>query len=202
MKLRTLTILVLAAALTVLTCPAWGQDVCQTVAGNEIVNCGFEFGGNAFTGWTWTGNTGFTAVTTYPPYVYSGNYAALMGPVGSDGYFTQNPGGNAFTFAFRQDPSYWLLDSIEAVDLGSLGGGLNLWYVQFSLANLGGPTNDFTVYWNGVDVGPSLVDVDAFPYEVFSGYLVGSSVPEPGSLILMGSGLLGLAGVIRRKLGA
>ena len=196
MKLRTLTILALVAALPLLTCPAWGADVCQSVAGNVIVNCGFETGD--FTGWTWTGNMGFTGITTSS---YSGTYAAIMGPVGSDGFFTQGFAGNTFTFAFRQDPSYWLLDSVMAVDVGSLGGDLNLWYVQFALANLGGPINDFTVYWNGVDVGPSLVDADAFPYTLYSGYLVGYSIPEPGSLVLMGSGLLGLAGVLRRKFG-
>lgn len=31
-------------------------------------------------------------------------------------------------------------------------------------------------------------------------YVVSNTVPEPGSLVLFGSSLLGLAGVIRRKL--
>ena len=30
--------------------------------------------------------------------------------------------------------------------------------------------------------------------------LIGTQVPEPGSLIMLGTGVLGLAGVIRRKL--
>lgn len=38
-------------------------------------------------------------------------------------------------------------------------------------------------------------------YQALDDISVSPSVPEPGSLILMGSGILGLAGVIRRKLG-
>jgi hypothetical protein len=34
-----------------------------------------------------------------------------------------------------------------------------------------------------------------------TGVDVEGTVPEPGSLILMGSGVLGLAGVLRRKIG-
>jgi PEP-CTERM motif len=134
-------------------------------------------------------------------YAYSGNYGAALGPVGSDGYLTQTFQGNTFTFQYRQDPSYWGLDSIIVQDVEDLGGGLNLWYVQFALANSGGTPNDFTVLWNGSDVGPDLVNFGTFPYTLYGGYLEGTSTPEPGTLILMGSGLLGLAGVIRRKLG-
>ena len=40
------------------------------------------------------------------------------------------------------------------------------------------------------------------PYQYVTGADVeGQGVPEPGSLILMGSGVLGLAGVLRRKIG-
>jgi len=187
---------VLLACLTLITLPVLALDVCQTDPNNHVSNCGFEYG---FLNWTLTGNTGFTGVAG-PPYNYSGNYGAYLGPVGSDGFLTTTFAGNTLTFGFRQDPSYWGLDSVFADDLGSLGNGLNLWYVQFALANFGGPTNDFTVYWNGVDAGPDLVDSQAFPYTLYSGFLVGESLPEPGTVILFGSGAVGLFGLLRRKL--
>ena len=173
---------------------------CDQVAGNVIQNCGFELGN--FNGWTQGGNTGFTFVTNSAPYVHSGMYGAQLGPVGSVGTLTQMFQGNTLTFAFREDPSYWGLDDVIFVDVGSCGPGCNIWDAGFWLYNDGGTPNRFTVFWNGANVGPSLVNVGGFGYTLYRTRLQGYSTPEPGSLILMGSGLLGLAGVVRRKLRA
>lgn len=119
-----------------------------------------------------------------------------MGPVGSDGYLTQNVGDNS-----------------------------TLYSISFWLKNDGGTPNDFTLFWNNTNVGPSLVNVSAFDYTQFSYTLPGNvgagsntlsfqfrqdpggwelddivvrnvgSIPEPGSLILFGSGILGFAGM-------
>ena len=183
----------LVAALALLALPAFAQDVCQTWAGNQIVNCGFETGD--FTGWTQFGDTSFTFVDGNP---FSGNDGAWFGPVNSNGGIFQNVGATNET----------------------------LYYVHFELANLGGTPNFFTVFWNGVDVGPDLTNAPAFGYTLVSGVLLGNPCvgcntfaidtfqlpsywnvdsvfvgsPEPGTLMLFGSGALGLLGLVRRKI--
>ena len=57
------------------------------VVGNLVQNSGFETGD--FTGWAQSGNTGATFVGT-GSYAHSGTYGAALGPVGSDGYLSQN----------------------------------------------------------------------------------------------------------------
>ena len=76
-------------AMTNITAP------CDSVPGNLIVNCGFETGD--FTGWTQSGNTGFTSVTGSFGRIApnSGNFPACMGPVGSDGLLSQTFGTQA-----------------------------------------------------------------------------------------------------------
>jgi hypothetical protein len=131
-----------------------------TVAGNLVANSGFQTGD--FTGWTQSGKLGFTFVTTNPTYVWSGTYGAQLGPVGSDGFLTQRIWGNTYTYALRQDPAYWGMDSTVVQPVAFLGGGLELFFVSFWLESDGGTPNEFTVFWNGVDVGPSLVDAGQF----------------------------------------
>ena len=46
-----------------------------------------------------------------------------------------------------------------------------------------------------------LTEFQNTPYQYVTGVDVEGTVPEPGSLVLMGSGVLGLAGLLRRKIG-
>jgi hypothetical protein len=193
MKMRASLLALLLAVFALTAASAWDKSVCDGVAGNLVTNCGFETGD--FSGWTFTGSTSTNGVTNFMP--HSGKFAAFLGQERSHGFLTQNVGTNA-----------------------------TLYDLSFYLDNLGDATNDFTVFWNGVDIGPDLMNAAPFSYTKFSFQLAGnagsnslrfsfrnddlywflddvvvtSAVTEPSSLILMGSGLLGLAGLVRRKL--
>lgn len=67
---------------------------CLTMSGlkagfQAIDNGGFETGD--FTNWTRSGNLGATLVSG--PYANSGNFGAQLGPVGSEGFLSQNVTG-------------------------------------------------------------------------------------------------------------
>ena len=138
MKLRA-TVLLFAAFCFLVTSPAWAQipSICDGTPGNLVANCGFETG--SFSSWSHTGNLGFTGVSPYPSnYVNSGLFGAQLGPIGSDGFLTQNVWGNSWTFAFRQDPAYWGLDDITVTFVGSCGAGCGVYNASFYLYNDGG----------------------------------------------------------------
>jgi len=88
-----------------------------------IANGGFETGD--FSGWTQSGNTNSTSVTTNSAYKSSGYYGAKCGPIGSLGFLSQ--------------------------DLNTLAGQTYL--VSCWLNNpSGGTPNEFQILWDGVKV--------------------------------------------------
>jgi hypothetical protein len=193
MRLKTLLVVV---ALTMLVCApaAFGQ--------NLLTNGSFQNG--SFSGWGTDGNFEDTEVVSGPFYVYTGSqdadgFYAVLGPVGSDGSleqsFTTTP-GQQYTFSFwlaavGDDPSdfsaMWDGTTIYSATDPNTGGAWTL----FSFTETG--TGHDTITFNFRD-DPEYIALDNVSVTPQSG-----TVPEPSSLLLMGSGALGLAGVIRRK---
>lgn len=174
-----------------------------TFASNLVTNGSFETGD--FSGWTPGGNFTFTQVVSGPFYVYSGaedgNFYATLGPVGADGTLSQTIAttpGQQYTFSF------WLNavgDSPSDFSAFYDGNPLftsvnpntgNVW-TEFTFTVTG--TGSDTILFSFRD-DPAWIALDNISVTPTSG-----GVPEPASLMLLGTGLLGLGGTIRRKLG-
>ena len=194
--MRVNTLLAFVAAVLVLCAPmAFGQ--------NLLSNGSFETGD--FSGWTTTGNFEFSQVVSGPFYVYSGaqdgNFYATFGPVGSDGGISQSfatTAGAQYTFSFYlaaigDDPSdvsvFWDGTQVYGATDPNTGGN----YQLFSFSETG--TGSDTVSFNFRD-DPAYIALDNVSVTQQST----GTVPEPSSFMLLGSGVLGLAGVIRRKM--
>jgi hypothetical protein len=103
-----------------------------------------------------------------------------------------------------------IFDDVTGNDVGNC-------YVGRKLANGKSCTVELALTVSGVaptlshpgEVGVSIIDITVGAEGVDTGLLTGTGqfavevdyAPEPGSLLLLGTGMLGLAGVVRRKLG-
>jgi len=169
---------------------------------NLLTNGSFETAD--FTGWTTGGNFIDTFVVSGPFSHYSsaedGQFYAVLGPVGSDGTLSQTFAttvGAHYTFSFwfasvGDNPSDFTASWDSTAVLGPLTNpNTGVTWTEFSFTEIGTGSDSITFSFRDDPAYMALDNVSV------SG---ASTTPEPGSLMLLGSGLLGVAGVVRRKL--
>ena len=194
----------------------------QASADNLLVNGDFSSGD--FTGWTigttsnGTWGQGYPIVTSWP--LGGGN--AVQGEVGqlsSNGLYeggiltqTFNSGAGAATLSFdwaamgdgtheNADGGLFRLvldgTTLAQFDVGDIMANDLFNGTLTANANLTAGQHTFEI-----DVlRPYTTIPGGTPYQYVTNADVEGTVPEPGSLMLMGTGVLGLAGVLRRKIG-
>ncbi|HSY14269.1 MAG TPA: DUF642 domain-containing protein [Verrucomicrobiae bacterium] len=171
---------------------------------NLVTNGSFETGD--FSGWTVSGDTTFTGVcdvSTCPGGFApeDGNYAAYFGPVGDTATISQTIAttpGDSYSLSFYLanpeggTPNYFNV-TFGNSSFSFTNFGVAFGWQQFTLTTLA--TSDQTNLSFTFRNDPSYWFLDNITVQQSGG-----TTPEPGTFVLFGSGILGLAGMVRRKL--
>jgi hypothetical protein len=198
MRPKTLLVVVALAVAFMFSAP-------KTFAQNLLTNGSFET--SDFTGWTTGGNFEDTEVVSgaFDSYTgaQDGQFYAVMGPVGSDGTLSQtisDVAGGHYTFSFwfasvGDNPSDFTAswDGTPLLSLTNPNTG-SAW-TQFSFAVTGTGTD--TIQFAFRD-DPAFMALDNVSVSTAGG---GGTTPEPSSILLLGTGVVALGGMARRKLG-
>jgi hypothetical protein len=182
-------------ALLVLSTAAFGSVTISTWAtSNTIHSNGWAFAAQTFVA---PGNS----LTDYTVGFYNQYPAGQL----SFSVFNWSGGAQTGSALFTTTNLTW---NGGGYDTGAINVPLTTGNLYGVVLDWGGSSFDYLVYGNDSYSGglgywsQDSVNWTAYPQydEQFTAVFNGTSTPEPGSLILLGSGVIGLAGILRRKI--
>ncbi len=203
---KSLVVLALFSASVFAAQSAKADDACSSVAGNLVTtNCGFETGD--FTGWSGTVLSepdSLAGVDNLDP--FSGTYEAYLGNESGNDTLSQTlntVAGTTYTIQFYLDntsdadannPNDFSAAFGSTIGFTETNAPAGSYAVESFTALATGSSTDLTFTFEN---GLGFFDLDSV--SVVAVPSVGP-VPEPGSLMLLGTGALGLLGAARRRL--